>query len=1141
MSQRTTLETGFCIIHGNRLEDLTDLLVQWVRNNPLQPLENEIFLVQSNGMAQWLKLALADDRAAGISAAQEFIMPARFLWQTYRAVLGSDAVPSTSPFDRSRLLWRLMGVLPTVVAHDGYSSLKQFLSDDSDLRKRYQLAQQLAGLYDQYQVYRADWLARWENGDDVIVRHDGQAPVALRENRWQALLWRDLLATMPESLQHASRAAIHSRFMAQMQHGDVPVDQLPARIILFGISSLPLQMMEALHGLAAYCQIVLIVQNPCQYYWADIIEGRELLRRQQSRHPLQPALARHDTAEQHRYANPLLASWGKQGRDYIGLLYDYDVPEHYQHRFQQIDLFVPPAGDCLLSLVQRNILELTPLPQAPGPCTADESVVFHVAHSPQREVDILHDQLLHRFEEAARQGAPLHPRDVIVMVPDIETYAPHIDAVFGRFSEDDERLIPYTIADRSQRHTRPMALALDRLLSMPSLRFTLPEVLDLLDVVPLRQRFNIRDAELPVLRDWAHGSGVRWGLHAEQRTSLDIPDAPQQNSWLFGLRRMLLGYASGETQGEAWQDIDAYDEVAGLDAQVVGKLSSLLECIDQHWRALSQSAQPRVWVAQLAQLLEDFFAPQNEQDQALCARLHDALDAWQEACDEAGFDELIPLSVVREIWLSELEHSSLSQRFLAGKVNFCTLMPMRSIPFRLVCLLGMNDGDYPRIHAPQDFDLMAQRGQYRPGDRCRRDDDRYLFLEALLAARESLYISWVGRSVRDNELRPPSVLVAQLRDYLDGLCHFKGRKPTHVLTWLHPLQPFSRRYFDDKDGAVFSYAREWLRAHEKPVVCHDQPLPMPVMEESSPLSPEQLGRFLKNPAQHFFSERLAVRFDEEAGHDADSEPFALDALDRYQLSSELINRCRRLPMGDREHAFDALCLQFQRSGQLPAAGFMTHELQKVRDPAQAVLNSLWSLVDDKVWLPPLELEYEWSHEQVSWQLGSWLNGIYDGAPKLQVDLVAGTIGKRPDKALTLWCRHLLANACGHRVMSVLVGSDTMRRCEPMDQEDARRILDDVLLGWSTGLCWPLPLTPRAGFAYLQTKNEGQKLRAAAKAYDDSGTNSGEVNYSSNAALRRSYPDFASLVDAQIENESAFEHWVNRLYAPVLEFSSEDET
>jgi exodeoxyribonuclease V gamma subunit len=154
-----------------------------------------------------------------------------------------------------------------------------------------------------------------------------------------------------------------------------------------------------------------------------------------------------------------------------------------------------------------------------------------------------------------------------------------------------------------------------------------------------------------------------------------------------------------------------------------------------------------------------------------------------------------------------MDEPTLNHQFVSGGVTFCTLMPMRAVPFRVVCLLGMNDGDFPRRAPKADFDLLAQPGMARPGDRSRRDDDRYLMLEAVLAARDKLYISWVGRNVRDNSEQPPSVLVSQLRDYLVN----GWQLDLHARTTEHALQPFSRRYFED--GGLLTYAREWREAH----------------------------------------------------------------------------------------------------------------------------------------------------------------------------------------------------------------------------------------------------------------------------------------------------------------------------------------
>ncbi|EMS77965.1 exodeoxyribonuclease V subunit gamma [Desulfotignum phosphitoxidans] len=335
------LSPGLSIIHSNHLEDLRQVAVRWIKTHPLQVLETEQFIVQSNGMAQWLKLALAADDGCGISAGIEMQLPGRYVWSAYRAVLGSDIIPEESPYDKERLMWRIFRLLPGLCTESIFDPLNRFLEHDKDQRKRSQLAVHLADLYDQYQVYRADWLGDWAQGVDRLARVAGQ-PVPLgEEQQWQAELWRRIKADVPEEYRTIGRSDLHHRFLekAGTFNGPRP-NELPPRVIVFGISSLPRQVLETLHAVSSLCQVLLFVHNPCRHFWADIIEDRELLRIEHARHkakatmpePLDPELL-------HQHANPLLAAWGKQGRDYIGMLYGYDEPEKYETAFSQIDLF----------------------------------------------------------------------------------------------------------------------------------------------------------------------------------------------------------------------------------------------------------------------------------------------------------------------------------------------------------------------------------------------------------------------------------------------------------------------------------------------------------------------------------------------------------------------------------------------------------------------------------------------------------------------------------------------------------------------------------------------------------------------------------------------------------------------------------
>lgn len=1122
------LSPGLIVIHGNRLEELRALAVQWMRLHPLRPLENEVLLVQSNGIAQWLKMALAENDGCGISAALDVSLPARFLWQAYRAVLGNDAIPQESPLDKAPLTWRLMRLLPRLLGEKAFAPLRRFLADDHDLRKRYQLAERLADLFDQYQVYRADWLADWANGDDRLRTSRGGEQALGDDSRWQPALWRALLAEVGQEQLSQSRAGVHPRFVARMAELDSPPPGLPRRISVFGISSLPAQVLEALAAMARFSQVMLYVHNPCQHHWGDIIEDKDLLRheyRRQQRKPGTAAIA--VQVSMHQHAQPLLAAWGKQGRDYINLLDQYDEPQRYRENFERIDLFSSAPEGKLLSQLQNDILDLRPLAEScetwpPLDLAHDDSLRFHVVHSAQREVEVLHDQLLASFSA----DPTLRPRDVIVMVPDVNTYAPHIQAVFGQFARDDSRYIPFTLADQGVRGKAPLVIALEHLLQLPDSRFSVSEVLDLLDVAPLRARFAIDEKQLPTLRRWLEGAGVRWGLDASQREALDAGQGLEQNTWRFGLRRMLLGYAVGASG--AYADIEPYDEIGGLDAALIGPLMRLLDALEHQLEQLRTAAAPAIWGERLRALLSVFFVAQDDSDEVLLNQLHDGLDGWLELCDAAALQESLTLPVVREAWLGTMDQGGLSQRFLAGAVNVCTLMPMRAIPFRHICLLGMNDGDYPRSQAPLDFDLMT--GDYRPGDRSRREDDRYLLLEALLAARDRLYISWVGRSVRDNSERPPSVLVGQLRDHLRSAWSLPGCGDLlHALTTEHPLQPFSRRYFSG-DPHLFSYAHEWAALHvqSSPVEARER---LPEWEEGGQLSPELLQSFLRDPVKCFFTRRLKVYLDEQIEAGLDNEPFSLDGLERYQLQENLLKAALLAVGGDASSALVEAAERLQRSGVLPLAGFGEQYRDTLLQPMPDQLQRYADLCLQ--WPEPVESPRQLSFGADGVHLEGWLAGLRkkpDGA-HARLELTPGTLGKagawKWHRLLRPYVLHVLAAACTEAITTVLVSEGQTVFFAPLTTEQATTILSGWLQAWAAGMQAPLPVAIKTSIAWLGLQNHD----IARPVYEGAYRRTGEVKGS--ASLARQFPTYE-----QLNANGQFPLWSERLYRSLLESNPE---
>ena len=1181
------LPPGFMVVHGNRLEDLRALAVEWMRRQPLGPLENEIILVQSNGIGQWLKLALAEDPdngGAGIAAALDVMLPARFLWQAYRSLLthvshDADAVPETSPFDKSRLVWRLLRLLPTLTGQPVFAPLAQFLDIDRDQRKHYQLAERLADLFDQYQVYRADWLDAWANGQDVLITAKGEHRPLEEHQRWQPALWRilrdDVARSQGDAGLNSSRAQVHQRFLqaTEQLEGQPRPPGLPRRLIIFGISSLPQQTLEALAALSRCCQIVLCVHNPCQFYWADIIEHKDLLRaqryRQRRKTGMPEALDVLGTGDAddalHLHAQPLLAAWGKQGRDYLRLLDEHDDAGNYQTLFEQqalrIDMFEPFSGDerhCLLSQLQDDIRELRPVAETQGHWPAlpdsDDSIVFHVAHGPQREVEILHDQLLAAFSA----DPTLRPRDIIVMVPDIDRYAPHIEAVFGQLPTDDPRHIPHTLSDQASRHRLPLMIALEKLLRLPELRLAVSDVLDLLEVPALRQRFGLEERDLPVLERWMEGAGIRWGLNAQQRQRLDLPGGLSQNTWAFGLRRLLLGYTVGA--GEAWQGIEPFDDIGGLEAGLAGPLATLLEKLEATWEIFCQPTDADTWVARLRALLETFFLTDDAQESIMLTKLENGLQQMLESSREAELDDPLPLSMVREHWLAQIDEHSLSQRFLAGAVNFATLMPMRAIPFKRVCLLGMNDGDYPRSQPPLDFDLMGS--DYRPGDRSRREDDRYLFLEALLSARDQLYVSWVGRSQIDNTPMPPSVLVGQLRDHLAaGWQTHSGVPLLESLTTEHPLQPFSRRYFTEQasdtpgQARLFTYAHEWHALHT-PRSESTQGSTAPGLnadrEQQNTLTLAQLGGFLREPAKAFFNNRLGVYFEQEELAQLDVEPFTLDGLQNWQLQDQLIAAQRHaVDNGQpRIEALHAALERFSGQGVLAVGAFGERMREALAEPMEALFGAYEEALQEwphAVAAPQavhVVAERTLERAQGRVTLEDWLGELrQDEAGNhcrlllLSSSLVSQGQGRgqyRWQHLLRPWVAHLAGNI--ERPMTTrLLSKAGHVRLEPLDAESAHYQLQTMLNAWCDGMQTPLPLAPQAAFAWLaklgtaESESDSDAYAAAETAYEGGRFQTGEVAQS--AYLSHQWPSFERLFNQRVLGHS-FASLAEALYAPL---------
>lgn len=1070
---------------SNRLEVLADVFVQRFREvatltrDPLRPLE---LVVPSMGTGQWLRHTMAD--ALGIAAQFDARLPASFAWQVFRAF--DPSLPLESEYTLDRLRWRLFHLLPSL-DEPVFAPLRDYLGDadaQRAARKRFQLATRLAVLFDQYLVYRRDWIAAFEGAPFAHVRD----AVLFEREPWQPALWQRLVADIGAA---PHRARVFDAVLEQvLDTGTTLPAAIPSWVSVFGVPALPPDLVLLFGALGTRIDVDVLLPNACSEYWAQIVSPRALAVRELRRsvRVSASAAARAGDAESqslegeyYETGQPLLASCGRMSRDGVDLL--NELVEALGEEGSAAECFVVPdahADASMLERLQGDILALR-LPDSAEIAPAqrwvrddDDSIQVHVCHSALREVEVLHDRLLAGFAA----DPALEPRHMVVMVPDLETYAPIIEAVFD--SVPPARRIRVAIADRLDEGAAPVVAALRQLLRLDSSRWTASEVLALLDIPAIQARFDLADERLQQARHWLRESGVRWGRDADDWRKRGLPvvaDAgthgAQPNTWAFGLERLLLGYA----MPDGAPVFDGVAPVPGVEGQAARALDGVLGLLAQMQRIereLRVPADASTWQLRIERWVNALFAPaRDDADTFLALRgLRDVLRRFvaDQPAEHAG--ELVPAAVVREYLEDAWEITPETPRYLTGAVTVCTLLPMRTIPFAHVHLLGMNERDFPRQASPPTFDLMAHGGR-RKGDRVRRDEDRQLFLDAVLSARQRLHLSYLGLSDRSGAARNPSVLVSELLEVLEArfVMQREGASLHAHLVHEHPLQPFSGKY----DGQpLVTFEDLWTQPPEPQV---QAPMPVPATAPDAPraaagageaspriVSPNALRQFLRRPARWTLRNLLDARTAEDIDTLEDDEPMVLDGLDRYALQTAALDALRA-------GRFEDWCAQVRASGQLPhgLAGSQSLErwrmqlgalLERAGEAAQAPLRSV------RIDLSLLTEDGAPVHVQGD------LDRI---GPRGYVHLRVGTA--KPRDFADAYLAQLLLCATGASAESCVVDEDRKRELPVLDPAIAQARLARIVALYREASTRAVPLFVDTAQVWAQSQDEEKALRA----------------------------------------------------------------
>ncbi|WP_265659096.1 exodeoxyribonuclease V subunit gamma [Francisella philomiragia] len=880
---------------SNKLEYLVQVLSKLLDVEKKDLFTPTQLIVGSRGMQHWLSMQLAQYRNIAMNLKYDMIN-GYILDICYELTAKQEYKKA---YTKDILAWRIFRSLDSI----NNPKLQEYYHN-SDLKK-YQLSVKIAEIFSKYISYRSEWLQKWEQGEYINLAKPES------DEDWQMQLWQALVKEVQDTPYKVQAEALQKLNQQNLEKLNIPND-----IYIFGVNTISPKNLGFVFELAKYIDVNILYINPCSEYWYDLHKSKISAWLDSDDYELQP----------------LLANLGQQGKEFFNQLLEnqenqeLEIFEKFDKNLLDFEKLADNNQTQLVSL-QRNLLELDCQNHAKQ---KDLSISINSCHSPLREVQILHDKLL----DMIKADPSIKPRDILVMCPNIEDYSPYIDSVFSRFSTDKK--LPCSIADRTLLDSEPLAASFIELLQLPESNFEVNKILDYLSVPAIQQKFKITDEQLETIRYWLKESCIHHSNNG------------QTFSWSWGLKRLMFGFSYSDSNHIVdlklprqsatatpsyqrgisinYQELDqlmTIPVIEGSEIAELGGLYELLELLERYSQELLKPRSLEAWQDYLLEMFDDVFDVTND-EQYIAKKIKDIVVKTVTTAKDVLLAEEIDLYTIRYCLISQLSEPIINNHFLNGKVTFCSMTPMRNVPFRVIAMLGLNNGKFPRQESAISFDLMARLGRVK-GDRTKRDDDRYLFLEAITSARDYLYLSYIGRSVKTNVEQQSSLILKELTSYLD-LNYGWGKADIKE----YPLHPFSSKCYADE---YRSYDEAWLKLlqSEPKVFCDSKLLSNDVNLPKS-LSIAKLVKIFEDPIKAYTNYGLELYLEDDFEELEDSEPFDINSLDKHKFKQDLLNTLENNK--DKELTIKTAKL----SGKLPESVLTENEIDKEVENIQKLLD-----------------------------------------------------------------------------------------------------------------------------------------------------------------------------------------------------------
>lgn len=1092
------------IYWSDRLENLANAMFSNTQDGQ-DPFATECTVVGSTVMAGWLKQYFLGDypktnKKQHVLACWNFEMLHPFV-NDWLAKAVSDTVigkraPAEHPYSPDVLQWRIWNLLCDDMQMSKFASLHDYIGNDTQIRdrKRWALSQRLAKLFDDYQNYRPDLLVQWSNGENT----------GLDEHLfWQADLWRQLL-------QDNNQTYLDQFLKMDGKLQDCGITDAYRRITVFHTSAMPAAYMQFFALLGSFMPVEMYIFNPSQEFWFDdptvkqdlrgliknVDEHTDEIAWMDPPHPLLSGFARATQA----FLGTLLEAEGDQKTEIGAEMWGEDCEASLLHKVQQ---------DIRRKNLEEDHAALFEDTQA------DQSLQFHICHSPMREVEVVKDLILKWFDENKDLDPPPQPRDVQVLVPDMEAYAPFIESIFR--VTDVNPPLPCSITNRPAISAGALGAAFVKLMQCNDSRMSAPEVIGILELYPVRQRYGLTPDDVSEIRVLVNVANIRWGrdgnhlnammnpIFNDEQTKNQKPktkNLPDTVTWRRGLDRLIAGFTIGRCM-EHDEMMDAgelgslriVDAVEGGSAVLIGKLSQFYEDLCQTADETAKGSQPAsLWATHFYNMLERFFRGTENSFREI-AEIRRGITAVEKAARTAG-NPTVSSAIMATAIEAQLGGMAPAGKTDTNAVLFSPMRTMQVTPRKLIIMLGVNEGVFPRPDQRPAFDLLAKKPRY--GDRSLRYEDRLAFLEAIMSARKRLIITYTGRNISNNKEIPPSPAITEFLQFLQT-CAPDKEKPL-IMPVDHRLHTFNPAYYQH-DSKLFSYSQSNHAAarilagpplpaqdHNPAIDATDTQVPPGDREESIAITLEYLQNFFTNPAKDYYVNMLGIRFLDPGREElSDCEIFDADSLDTYKLNQAIIDTILAQPVNAQTTDFvpDGDCFQWLQESALSPLGtfgrgeirYKIHQIKNFLNRAESPDNSItiYQLLrmNQAARKKPTPISLYSGHYQISAGLPILDYPGGGNAPRSLFCFRYASINAKD--YLKAWLAHVIGHAQGETFETVIAGknkiegneSDARKVLKTMPQEAAIRTLQKLITLYDRGRREAIPFAPKTSCEFAR--------------------------------------------------------------------------